>query len=415
MHRLLIKNAAQLLTMSAGAPNGVGLVENGWLYAEDGGILAVGTREEVLRAVGDEHGVDTFLDATGRVVLPGFVDCHTHVMFGGSRVREYAVKVVDDNPETLERLGIQTGIYASVGMTLGAGREGLLAQTEKRMRNMLKNGTTTLESKSGYALHTEAELMMLELNRELGRRVALDIRSTFLGAHGWPQDMPKERYLDMLTQEMIPLVAQRGLAQYCDIWCDDGHYTAAESQRVLRCGEEHGLIPRIHTDAYSYVGGSDLAAEMHMASADHLNYTPEAVLPKLAAAGVTGVLLPGIEFAVKHPKPFRPRPMLEAGMTVALATNCCPGCWAESMQFIIILACRLYGMSAEEALYAATAGGARALRLEDRGMLKPGTRADVQVWDATCYEDVIYQYGKNQVEHVVVNGVLAVENGKIIN
>ena len=414
MHKLLIKNAAQLLTMSGKAPDGINIIENGWLYAEDGFISAVGTRAEVMCAAGDEAGIDTVLDATGKVLLPGFIDCHTHVMFGGSRVQEYAVKTTDDDPRTLERLGIKTGIYASCEMTVGAGREALRAQTEKRMRNMLLNGTTTLESKSGYALETNAEVMMLELNRELNEALPMDIRSTFLGAHGWPQDMEKSRYIDVLTKEMIPLVAERGLAEYCDIWCDEGHYTAAESERVLRCGEEHGLIPRIHTDAYSYVGGSDLAAEMRMASADHLNYTPHSVMPKLADAGVTGVLLPGIEFAVKHPKPFVVRPMLDAGMTVALATNCCPGCWCESMQFILILACRQYAMTPAEAVYAATAGGARALRLSDRGVLRPGARADIQLWDTGTYEDVIYKYGRNNVELVITQGRVAARDGEVL-
>ena len=414
MHKMLLKNAAQLLTMSGAAPDGISIISNGWLYAEDGLIAAVGTRAEVMCVAGSEAEMDTVVDASGKVVLPGFVDCHTHVMFGGSRVREYTVKMTDDDPATLERLGIKTGIYASVDMTLGAGPSALTEQTEKRMRSMLLHGTTTLESKSGYALETNAELMMLELNRYLSRRLPMDIRSTFLGAHGWPQNMEKTHYIDVLTKEMIPLVAERGLAEYCDIWCDDGHYTAAESEQVLRCGETHGLIPRIHTDAYSYIGGSDLAADMHMASADHLNYTPESVLPKLAAAGVVGVLLPGIEFAVKHPKPFRVRPMLDAGMTVALATNCCPGCWAESMQFILILACRQYAMSPAEAIYAATRGGAGALRLDDRGVLAPGARADLQVWDTDTFEDVIYRYGHNHVELVITGGRIAAQNGKVV-
>ena len=363
---LLIHNARQLLTMEGDHNNDIGLIEGGSVLIRDGLIESAGKTGDIeklaggLRAGGTE--VET-IDATGKVVLPGFIDCHTHVTFGGSRVAAYAVSVVDDNPETLAKKGIPSGIYASVNMTINLPKEELKAQTKRRLENMFMNGTTTLEGKSGYGLTMESELRMLEVNRELNEELPLDIFSTFLGAHGWTEGMKKEDYIDLLCKEMIPRVAGEKLAVCNDIWCDEGHYTAKECETVLAAGRDYGLAPRIHTDAYSYIGGSDLAADMHMLSADHLNYTPVSVFQKLKDADVTGVLLVGTDFAVNHPKQVDPRPMLDIGMDLGLATNCCPGCWCESMIFILVLACRQHGFSAEEAVRAATKRAAKAMGL----------------------------------------------------
>lgn len=411
-NKLLIEDAAQILTMRGEGSGQVGLLEHGWLYVQDGKIQAIGTKEEVLPAVPDGEDV-VRVDASGKVVTPGLIDCHTHVVFGGSRVEEYTVKLTDSRPETLAQRGIQTGIYASVNMTRDVPVEELAAQTEQRMRGMLIHGTTTIESKSGYGLTLPSEMKMLEVNRLLSATLPMDIVSTFLGAHGWEEGKPKDWYIDHLCQDMIPQVASFHMAAFNDVWCDEGHFTAAESERILSCGRDHGLIPTIHTDAYSYIGGSDLAAEMKMASAVHLNYTPEHVFPKLRDAGVVGVVLPGIDFSVKHDRPFNPRPMLDAGMTLALATNCCPGCWLESMQMVLILACRQHGFSPAEAFRAATYGSAKALTLDDRGVLDTGKTADLLLFDVDTYEKVVYQYGRNHVELVIKDGSIVVRGGQV--
>jgi len=408
-NKLLIKNASQLLTMNSNEINDLGLIENGYLYVENNTIIAVGKKEDVKKYISDDEVNE--IDARGKVVLPGFVDCHTHTVFGGSRVKEYSVKLNNNNPDALKNLGAETGLYGTINETNKLSSEELEKQSLKRLINMLASGTTTIEIKSGYGLITESEIKMLQINKNLEKKLPIDIYSTFLGAHYWPKEMGKEKYIDILINEMIPKISELQLARYNDIWCDDGYYDVKECEKILSCGRNHGLIPRIHTDCYSYVGGSDLACDMHMLSADHLNYTPKNVFKKLKNADVIGVLMPGTDFAVKHPKPFNPRPMLDAGMKLALASNCNPGVWVESMQFILIIACRQHGFSPEEAIKASTLYGALALGLDDRGMLKVGKKADIQIWDLNTYKDVVYKFGTNHVKTVIKDGKIVVNNG----
>lgn len=412
-NRLLIQNAKQILTMRGEQNDDVGLLENGSIYIEGDKIRAIGTKEEIEQAIGAAEGVTT-IDASGKVVTPGFVDCHTHTVFGGSRVAEYAVKLTDERPETLERLGIPTGIYASVNRTKDLPVEILARQTEKRMRHMLLNGTTTLESKSGYGLTLPAEMKMLEVNRLLSGILPLDIVPCFLGAHGWEEGKQKDWYVDQLCEEMIPQVAAFHMASFNDVWVDEGHFTAKDAERILSCGQEYGLLATIHAEAYSYIGGADVAIALGAASAGHLNYTPPELFPKMRDAGVVGVALVSTDFAVRHPKPVEPRLMLDCGMTVALATNCNPGCWMESMQLVMTLACRQHTMSPAEAFRAATYGGARALTLEDRGVLDVGKTADLLIFDIDTFEDVVYRYGTNHVETVIKSGKVAASGGRIV-
>ncbi|GAA0724694.1 imidazolonepropionase [Clostridium malenominatum] len=405
---LVITNCSQLITCKKGASDLIGLIENGWIAVAGEKIAAVGSKEEVNKAVDCSEA--KIIDGKDKVVAPGFIDCHTHLVFGGSRVKEYAARLTIDDAEVLKKMGIKTGIMVTVEMTRDASYENLYNTARIRAINMLSSGTTTVESKSGYGLTTKDEIRMLKVNKDLDNNLPIDIVSTFLGAHGWPSDISKEKYMDILLKEMIPNVAELKLAKFADIWCDDGHFTAKESERLLKVARDFGMESKIHTDAYSYIGGSDLAVDMKMISADHLNYTPRNVLQKLAKASIPGVLLPVIDFAVKHPKPFNPRPMIEEGMILALATNCCPGCWNESMQFVMALACRQHGMTPAEALRAATLGGAIALNLEnDRGSLEIGKLADIQIWDVSTYEDVIYRLGGNVVEKVIKRGKIVVD------
>lgn len=413
MNKLLIENARQILTMRGESNHDVGMVEDGYIYIEGDRIKAIGTKEEVLAVIEDLSAVNR-IDATGKIVTPGFVDCHTHTVFGGSRVAEYAIKLTDDRPETLEKYGIPTGIYASVNRTKNLPVEVLAFQAEKRMRHMLLNGTTTIESKSGYGLTLPAEMKQLEVNNLLSGILPMDIVSCFLGAHGWEEGKPKDWYVDHLCQDMIPQVASFHMASFNDVWVDEGHFTAKDAEKILSCGQQYGLRATIHAEAYSYIGGADVAIDLKAASAGHLNYTPFELFPKMRDAGVVGIALVSTDFAVKHPKPVQPRAMLDCGMTVALATNCNPGCWMESMPMVMTLACRQHTMSPAEAFRAATYGSARALTLEDRGVLDPDKIADLLIFDVDTFEDIVYRFGSNYIEKVIKSGRVVADGGKIV-
>ncbi len=397
---LLIRGGTVLTCVPRGA-DPVGRIAGGAVAIAGERILAVGLEADVLAQVDVTQA--SVLAASGQVIAPGFVDSHTHLVFGGSRAQEYAARMTRSAAE-VRALGIPTGIQATVSLTRAAATEELVAAAADRLAGTFRAGTTTVEIKSGYGLTVAGELRMLEVGRRLGERGPVDVVNTFLGAHDFPPELPRNRYIDLVVEEMIPAVAVRGLAEFCDVYCDDGYYTVAEARRILEAGRAAGLRPKIHTDAYSDIGGALLAAELGVVSADHLNFTTPAAARALAAAGVVGVVMPALDWAVAHSRPFDARMLAAEGLTLALATDLCPACWAESMQLVVQLACRLYRFAPEEALLAATAGGAQALGLDDRGVLAPGKLADLQVWDVPALEDVIYRLGNNAVVTVVKRG-----------
>lgn len=399
----IVDNAAQVLTCAAAAADRIGLTPGAAVAIAGNRIAAVGPRAAI-EASHDLAGVRR-IDARGGIVLPGFVDCHTHLVFHGSRVEEYGHRMRGASTAELEARGIRTGIPATVAMLQGASTEQLILSASARLDAMLACGTTTVESKSGYGLSTEAELRMLEVNRALGATHPIRIVSTFLGAHAFPPDRSRAAYVDLLCDEMIPAVAERSLAEFNDVYCDDGYYTVAESRRVLQAGLAHGLKPKIHTDAYSHIGGSLLAAELGVVSADHLNYTaPEEYAP-LREAGVVGVVMPGLDFAVRHARPCPARAMLDAGLTLALATDLCPACWLESMPLVIQLACRLHGFGIDEAIRAATIGAAQALAMAATiGSLEAGKQADIAVFPLPRFEDLAYRLGCGRASLVIKGG-----------
>jgi imidazolonepropionase len=399
----IIDNAAQVLTCAADAPDGIGLEEGAVVAIAGSRVAAVG-RRAAIAARHDLSGA-VRIDARAGVVLPGFVDAHTHLVFHGSRVAEYALRVRGATTAEIVARGIRTGIPATVAMLKNASTEQLVLSATERLDQMLASGTTTVESKSGYGLSTAAELRMLEVNRTLDRTHSIDIVSTFLGAHGFPGDRTRDAYLDLLVEEMIPAVAASGLAEFNDVYCDEGYYTVAESRRILGTGAAYGLRIKIHTDAYSHIGGTTLAAELRAVSADHLNYTHPDEYAGLRAAGVVGVVMPGLDFAVRHSRPFAARAMLDAGVTLALATDLCPACWLESMPLVIQLACRLYGFGMEEAIRAATLNGATALGRERTvGSLEPGKQADIAIFPLPCYQDLAYRIGRGRASLVIKGG-----------
>jgi len=399
---LIIRDAQEIVTCVGEAANDIGLLKNKSIAIKGEKILCIADFEEIA----NNYNIDSaqIIDAKDKVVSPGFIDSHTHLVFSGSRVAEYAAKVAGEDIDLLRKQGLLMGPHETIKQTQNESFESLLAQSKKRVEKMVEYGITTIESKSGYGLTVESEIKILEVSKHLNEVTNADIINTFLGAHGIPDYLTKAEYIKIIIEEMIPQVAEKNLASFCDVWCDDGYFTKEESREILQAGLKYDMLPKIHADAYSYIGGSDLAAEMAMVSIDHLNYTPKKVLDSLREKNVTAVLMPSLDFAVAHKRPFNAREILDSGVTVALATDLCPASYTMSMQFVINLACRLYHFSIEEAIKAATYGGARALNLSDRGVLKEGLLADILIWDTNDYRNIAYYLGDNLVEHVVKKG-----------
>lgn len=390
---LLVTGAAELLTCAGDAADLVGRVPGGGVAVLGGTVVAVG----------DVSGftAPTVVDAAGAVVMPGFVDAHTHVVFGGDRAAEYAAHLAGVEPPA----GAAVGIVGTVAQTRAAGPQRLLRGARRRVAEMLDHGTTTVESKSGYGLDRDTELALLRTNAALSSLLPVEVVSTFLGAHAFPPDVSPARYVDEVIA-LIPEVAASRLAQFCDVYCDEGYFTLDQTRRILEAGAAAGLRPKLHLDAYSHTGAADLAVELGAASVDHLNFTAPDELERLAAAGVVGVYMPCLDYAVAHPLPVDAAVVAASGIELALATDICPGCWTTSMQLAVAMACRAGGLSVAQALRAATYGAARALGRGGLGSLVPGSQADLIVLDVPTYEHVAYRLGRNNVRTVVKRGAV---------
>jgi imidazolonepropionase len=398
---LWVRGASELVACDGTGEDGLGRIPGGAVAVADGRILAAGPEAE-LRELVDVGGAEV-VEAEGGVVAPGFVDAHTHLVFGGSRAREYASRLTRSREET-EALGIPTGILATVAATRSATADELDRTARERLDAMLAHGTTTAESKSGYGLDTEHEVALLEVNRRLDASHPVDLVSTFMGAHDVPPGRTRAGYVDEVVSEQIPEVARRGLARFNDVFCDEGWFTPAEARRILAAGLDAGLAPKIHAEQYARTGGAALAAGLGCVSADHLNCATDGDLARLAEAGVTAVLMPLIDFAVRHPKPVDARRWARAGLRMAIGTDLCPGGYAVSMPLAVQFACRGNGLSPGEALRAATAGAAAACGLDDRGVVRPGALADLTVWNVTSVEEMVYRIGWNPVRRVIKRG-----------
>ena len=398
---LLLTGIGELVTNSAEAPGGLGLVRDAAVAVRDGRVAWVGPAADLPAA---HRGLDPF-DVAGRAVVPGFVDAHTHLVFAGDRADEFARRLAGEDYEAILASG--GGIHSTVTATRAASFDELVAAGRERAMRLLRQGTTTVEVKSGYGLDTDTEVRMLEAARAVGERTPIDVVLTYLGAHVVPRDIDRGDYLDLVTGEMLDACVP--LARYCDVFCDRGAFTVEEARRVLLAGLEGGLRPRLHAEQLAHTGAARLAAEMGAASADHLDHaTPEDAVA-LREAGVVAVLLPAASFALRNPQ--APARMLwDAGVTVALATDCNPGTsYVESMPFVIALACLEMGLTPEEALWAATRGGALALEEPDKGRVVEGAVADLAVLDAPSYRHLPYRPGSDLVWAVVKDGTVVVE------
>jgi imidazolonepropionase len=393
---------AHLATMTPG-DTPFGAIEDGAIAARDGAIAWVGRREDLPDT--PERLADRAVDAGGRWITPGLIDPHTHLVFGGDRVADFARRIAGQS--YVATAGGGSGIAYTVAMTRAADEETLYRGAAQRMRAMIANGSTTIEIKSGYGLDVETELRLLRVARRLGRELGITVRTTYLGAHVVPPEYANRRgaYLALVCDEMLPRIAREKLADAVDVFCDTIAFSPAESARVLDAARRLGLPVKVHADQIADTGAAALAAEQGALSADHLEHTGDAGVAALARAGTVAVLLPGAFYYLRETaKP--PITALRAhGVPIALATDCNPGTSpVTTLPTVLNLACVLFGLTPEEALAGVTRNAARALGLEDRGALLTGLRCDLALWDVSSPVELFYWLGTSRCASVVVNG-----------
>jgi imidazolonepropionase len=415
---LFFRNAEQLLTL-AGLPaprRGSALAQLGIIT--DGAILTQGT---VILRVGQTHALEAearrlkaeAVDCRGSVVMPGFVDSHTHLVFAGARVGDYEKRLQGKTYEEIARAG--GGIRLSAERVREAPINSLVRQAESFLEQFAAHGTTTLEVKTGYGLEVAQELKLLEVIRQLRKTSELELVPTLLAAHALPPEYARrpDAYIETVLQELIPTVARKKLAEFIDCFCDRGAFTLMDCRRVLAAGKQQGLIPRLHADQLTHIGASRLAVELQAASADHLDKVLSADLRALAQSDVIATLLPGANFHLGL-KAYPPaRKLIEAGAIVALATDFNPGTSPTlNMQFILSVACSAMRMTPAEAISAATINAACALHRADRlGSLEPGKQADLIVMDLSDYREIPYYFAVNHCRMTVKAGQIIWERG----
>ncbi|KPK63044.1 hypothetical protein AMJ83_08690 [candidate division WOR_3 bacterium SM23_42] len=387
----LIRDASEVLTMK----RGIGVVKNTSVVIENGTIKKIG-------AIKASTKVRT-IDAQGCVVCPGFVDSHTHLVFGGSRENEFAMRMKGMKYEAIARAG--GGIANTVRKTMRASESELYELGLKRVRNIMKHGTTTVESKSGYGLMPDTEYKMLRAINRLKKRAPIDVVSTLL-VHAVPRKMKRRDYIKLVTREMIPYVAKQKLASFCDVFCDNIAFTRTESKEILSVARDYGFKLKIHADEFANLGGSKLAAELGCTSADHLLVSTRLDIMAMKTAGVIPTLLPGTSVFLRLTKKPNVAAFRAAKSAVAIASDFNPGsCMIYSMLKIIALACLAYGMHVEEALIGATKNGAKALGLDERiGSIEEGKQADLVVLDVDNYKKIPYQFGEDMVRYTIKKG-----------
>ncbi|MBB6217555.1 imidazolonepropionase [Anaerosolibacter carboniphilus] len=408
---VLIKNAAELVTCSGFQAkkgkemNDLHVIPQGAVVMEEGIIKAVGTTEEILKNYNESDY--EVIDATGKAVLPGFVDSHTHFVFGGYRAEEFSWRLRGDSyMEIMERGG---GIINSVRATKEATKEELHRVGKKRLDSMLSFGVTTVEGKSGYGLDYDTEIKQLEVMDTLNQEHPIDIVKTFLGAHAVPKDYKgrEDEFIDYLIEQVLPTVAERNLAEFCDIFCEKNVFSVEQSRRLLIKAKEMGMQVKLHADEIVQLGGAELAAELGAVSADHLLQASDQGIADMAKAGVVATLLPATAFSLREHY-ARGRYMIDQGCAVALASDLNPGsCFTESIPLVFALATLYMKMSIEEAVTALTINGAAAVgRADQIGSIDVGKQGDVIILEFPSYKYIPYHIAVSTVEKVVKKGVL---------
>jgi imidazolonepropionase len=407
---LAILHASQLVTVAGPHRPRVGkemqelaIIKDGGMLIRDGKIAAIGKSKEIAR---DLPHTTEVVDASGQVVMPGFVDAHTHLVFGGSRLDDFERRARGETYEQIAAAG--GGIWSTVEKTRAASEDELFEQAQRHANWLLQSGTTTAEAKSGYGLTVQSELKILRTIRRIAKETPLECVPTFLGAHAVPKEDKTEpdRYVERVIGEMLPAVALENLAEFCDVFCERGYFSIDQARKILTAAGNAGLKLRIHADQLSNSGGAKLAAELGAVTADHLEKTDEDGIAALKAANVQPVLLPGSVYALGSIGYPRARAMIDAGLAVVLATDFNPGSSpTPSMPMILSLACTQMKMSPAEAIVASTVNAAYSLGRGDKiGSLERGKRANFLIFDCEDYREIAYWFGCPLTKSVYVAG-----------
>jgi imidazolonepropionase len=416
---LLIKNIGQLITMEGEVPRcgpamrELGMIEHGGVAAAGEEILMVGKSDEVEGRSPLAHGCK-IIDAQGAVVTPGFIDAHTHPVFGMTRETEFEMRL--EGKTYMEIADAGGGIRASVRDFRQTPAEILQEKTRRRLDRLLAHGITTIEAKSGYGLSTEAEIKSLDIIRNLQTVHAIELIPTLLGAHEIPDEYrnKREAYIELVINEMIPAVMAQNLAEFSDVFCEEGVFSVDESRRIQEAAGKAGLKLKFHADELKNTGGAELAVSMNAVSADHLMYISPAGIKAMAQSRTVAVLLPGTSFSLGGKQYAPARQMIESGVAVALSTDCNPGSsCTESLAMISSLAALHLKMTAAESISAMTVNAAAAVDRAGRiGQLIPGRQADIVIWDMADYRELPYHYGVNLATRVIKRGKVVVGNSK---
>jgi imidazolonepropionase len=414
---LVIFGASELITMNTayGAPrigedmSNLAIINDGAIAIKDDRIIFTGSTDELISKYNIEK-IETKIDASNKLVTPGFVDPHTHIIFDGTRENELSLKL--EGKSYLDILNEGGGILKTVRDTRKASIEKLVLNGKKILDQMLAHGTTTIETKSGYGLTTESEVKLLRVVKTLNIEHCIDIIPTFLGAHAIPAEYQNntEEYVDLIINEMIPGIAKENIAEFCDVFCEEGIFSLEQARKILNTAKRYGLQSQIHADEIVDTNGAMLAADIMAVQASHLLKSNEDGLKAMAEANVIATLLPGTPFCLMLDTYAPARRMIDIGLPIALATDLNPNCWTSSMQMIITLACYHMRLSPAEALSASTINSACAIQRQDEiGSIEVGKKADVIIFDVPNHQFLPYQFGVNLVSEVIKNGRVVVD------
>ncbi len=407
---LLIKNIKQLVTVrSNGKPfkagsdmRDLGVIEHATVLIQDGLFSWVGPSTEFTQT--PDESID-IIDATEYVALPGFVDSHTHLLFAGSREDEFAMRVEGKTYQEIAQAG--GGILSTMNATRAATRKELKRSARHHLEVMLSEGTTTVEIKSGYGLSEHAEIKMMEALHDLNEESLVDIVPTFLGAHAIPPEFQNnpDGYIDLICTRMLPYIAQKKMAAFCDAFCEDGYFSIDQCRKIFRTAKTLGMGIKVHADQLTQFGASKLAAEMGAISADHLEQIDTAGIDALKHAGTIATVLPGVSFFLHYGYPPA-RTIIDAGVPLAIASNFNPGsCMSYSMPLMMTIACTQMSLTPEEAITAATLNGAAALGMSKLiGSIEVGKQADIVLYDIPSYRYLLYHFGTSHVAKVIKRG-----------